>query len=89
MNVFLFHRDFRLQDNLALNELSRHGHVTCIFIFTPYQIKNNPFFSPRGFQFMCESLYELKKELQAKVDRMKYEMEFQEKEFEKKLRTMR
>lgn len=68
MNVFLFHRDFRLQDNLALNELSRHGPVTCIFVFTPYQIKEtqNPFYSPRGFQFMCESLYELKKELQAK-----------------------
>jgi len=27
--------------------------------------------------------------LQAKVDRMTFEMEFQEKEFEKKLRTMR
>lgn len=68
MNVFLFHRDFRLQDNLALMELSRYGPVTCIFIFTPSQIepKTNPFFSPRGFQFMCESLYELKKELQKK-----------------------
>ena len=65
MNVFLFHRDFRLQDNLALHELSRHGPVTCIFVFTPYQIKENqnPFFSSRGYQFMCESLYELKKEL--------------------------
>ena len=68
MNVFLFHRDFRLQDNLALNELSRHGPVTCLFIFTPSQIKpnQNTFFSERGYQFMCESLYELKKELQAK-----------------------
>ena len=66
MNVFLFHRDLRLQDNLALNELSRHGPVTCIFVFTPSQIKTNPFFSPRGFQFMCETLYEVKKELQAK-----------------------
>jgi deoxyribodipyrimidine photo-lyase len=68
MNVFLFHRDFRLQDNLALTELSRHGPVTCIFIFTPSQIKpnQNSFFSPRGYQFMCESLYELKKELQTK-----------------------
>ena len=30
-----------------------------------------------------------KRELQAKVDRITFEMEFQEKEFEKKLRTMR
>ena len=66
MNIFLFHRDLRLQDNLALNELSRHGPVTCIFVFTPSQIKTNPFFSSHGFQFMCETLYEVKKELQAK-----------------------
>lgn len=32
---------------------------------------------------------ESKRELQAKVDRVTFEMEFQEKEFEKKLRTMR
>lgn len=30
-----------------------------------------------------------KRELQAKVDRITFEMEFQEKEFEKKIRTMR
>ena len=66
MNVFLFHRDFRIQDNLALNELSRHGPVTCLFVFTPIQIKNNDFFSNKGFDFMCESLMELKKELQHK-----------------------
>jgi len=63
MNVFLFHRDLRIQDNLALHALSVHGPMVCIFIFTPSQIKTNPFFSPRSFQFMCESLQELRKEL--------------------------
>jgi len=68
MNIFLFHRDFRLQDNLALNALSQYGPVVCIFIFTPTQIKpqENSFYSSRSFQFMCESLEELRKELRAK-----------------------
>ena len=68
MNVFLFHRDFRLQDNLALNELSKQGPIVGIFIFTPTQIKpqDNPFYSSRSFQFMCESLEELRHELRAK-----------------------
>ena len=68
MNVFLFHRDFRIQDNLALLELAKHGPVTCIFIFTPQQIKTqqNPFYSPRAFQFMCESLEQLRSELREK-----------------------
>lgn len=66
MNFFLFHRDLRLHDNLALLELAKHGPVTCLFIFTPSQIKTNPFFSSRGFQFMCESLEELRQELRQK-----------------------
>ena len=68
MNVFLFHRDLRVHDNLALLELAKQGPVTCIFIFTPSQIKTqqNPFFSPRAFQFMCESLEELRQELRQK-----------------------
>jgi deoxyribodipyrimidine photo-lyase len=68
MNVFLFHRDFRIHDNLALNALSQHGPVVCIFIFTPMQIKpnQNEFYSSRSFQFMCESLEELRQELRSK-----------------------
>jgi deoxyribodipyrimidine photo-lyase len=70
MNVFLFHRDFRLQDNLALQKLSQQcdGPIVCIFIFTPSQIKpnQNPFFTHRAFQFMCESLEELRQELRDK-----------------------
>jgi deoxyribodipyrimidine photo-lyase len=61
MNVFWFRRDFRLMDNISLNALAQHKKpITCIFIFTPTQLKNNPFFSERSFQFMCESLMELR-----------------------------
>ena len=68
MNVFLFHRDFRIHDNLALMELAKKGPVTCIFIFTPGQIKpqQNAFYSPRAFQFMCESLEQLRQEIREK-----------------------
>ena len=61
MNVFLFHRDFRIEDNLALNALSQHGPVTCLFIFTPSQLTENPFYASKGFGFMCASLDELRK----------------------------
>jgi deoxyribodipyrimidine photo-lyase len=66
MNLFLFHRDFRIEDNLALNALSQHGPVTCLFIFTPTQLTKNPFYSSKSFGFMCASLYELKHTLQEK-----------------------
>jgi len=61
MNVFWFRRDFRLLDNKGLNALAqRKEPITCIFIFTPTQLKHNPFYSERSFQFMCESLLELR-----------------------------
>jgi len=61
MNVFWFRRDLRLLDNTALNSLAqRKEPITCIFIFTPTQLKHNPFYSERSFQFMCESLLELR-----------------------------
>ena len=63
MNLFIFHRDIRIEDNLALINLSKHGKVVCVFIFTPTQIKNNPYFSPNSFQFMCESLLELREDI--------------------------
>lgn len=66
MNLFLFHRDFRIEDNLALNALSRNGPVTCLFIFTPSQLVKNPFYASKGFGFMCASLYELRKTIEEK-----------------------
>jgi deoxyribodipyrimidine photo-lyase len=61
MNLFIFHRDLRIEDNIGLNELSKYGPVCCLFIFTPTQITSkNKYFSERSFLFMCESLNELR-----------------------------
>ena len=58
--LFLFHRDFRIPDNVALNNA---GFVcnklyTC-FIFTPEQVNNNKYKSENSVQFMIESLHDL------------------------------
>jgi deoxyribodipyrimidine photo-lyase len=67
MNLFIFHRDLRIEDNLALNKLSKFGNVCCLFIFTPTQItKKNKYFSKRSFLFMCESLLDLKENIHKK-----------------------
>ena len=68
INVFIFRRDFRIHDNLALNRLvSECGNkgVYPIFIFNPKQIyaKNNEYFSNNCVQFMIESLDELEKDI--------------------------
>ena len=58
--LFIFHRDFRISDNVALNNA---GFVcnklyTC-FIFTPEQVTNNKYKSDNSVQFMIESLNDL------------------------------
>mgnify|MGYP000051678899 CR=1 FL=1 len=59
-SVFIFRRDFRLNDNLGLIECIKHSkEILPIFILTPEQITNNEYFSNNGFQFMLESLNEL------------------------------
>ena len=68
INIFIFRRDFRIYDNLALNRLiSECGNkgIYPIFIFNPAQIyaKNNPYFSNNCVQFMIESLDELDKHI--------------------------
>ena len=68
IHVFLFRRDFRIHDNLALNRLiSECGNkgIFPMFIFNPTQIyaKNNPYFSNNCVQFMIESLDDLDKHI--------------------------
>ena len=68
INVFIFRRDFRIHDNLALNRLvSECGNkgVYPIFVFNPKQIyaKNNEYFSNNCVQFMIESLDILEKDI--------------------------
>jgi len=62
--LFIFRRDFRVQDNVGLNyAMTNFKNVIPIFIFTPEQIdKNkNKYFSDHSVQFLCECLEELKK----------------------------
>lgn len=71
--LFLFHRDFRLEDNTSLLQAIRDGYqVLPVFIFPPEQIepKKNAYFSHPSVQFMCESLVDLDQQLQALGSRM-------------------
>ena len=63
MNLFIFHRDLRIEDNLGLIELFKYGRIVALFIFTPSQIKTNEYFSSNAFQFMCESLFDLREKI--------------------------
>ena len=68
IHIFLFRRDFRIHDNLALNRLvAECGNkgIFPMFIFNPAQIyaKNNPYFSNNCVQFMIESLDDLDKNI--------------------------
>ncbi len=61
-SIFLFRRDYRLDDNLGFMEcLKKSECVLPVFIFTPEQSRKseNPYFSDNAFQFLVESLYEL------------------------------
>jgi deoxyribodipyrimidine photo-lyase len=68
-SLFIFRRDFRLNDNIALIECYKKSEkVIPIFIFTPEQINKNEYFSSNSFQFMLESLEELDNELKNKYN---------------------
>lgn len=63
-SIFIFRRDFRIKDNIGLNECIKNSdNIYPIFIFTPEQVINNSFKSDNAIQFMCESLKELKKDI--------------------------
>jgi deoxyribodipyrimidine photo-lyase len=68
--VFIFRRDLRVKDNLALHALcDACEEVVCIFVFSPEQIERerNPYFSDASFQFMLESLEDLQKQTGGKL----------------------
>jgi len=69
MNIYLLHRDLRLNDNTSLiAQLKEYKSTTIIFIFTPEQInkKNNEYYNSNSVQFMIESLHELSSEIKKK-----------------------
>lgn len=68
INIFIFRRDFRINDNYALNSLIKecdNKGIYPMFIFNPEQIfpKNNQYFSNNCVQFMIESLDDLDKNI--------------------------
>jgi deoxyribodipyrimidine photo-lyase len=66
--LFIFHRDFRITDNVGLLEASSQcKRVYTCFIFTPEQVgKSNHYRSDNAIQFMIESLEDLRKSIQSK-----------------------
>lgn len=64
-SLFIFRRDLRLQDNTALiSALKESKEVIACFIFTPTQIKSNPYLGTPSLQFLIESLEDLEKQLE-------------------------
>jgi deoxyribodipyrimidine photo-lyase len=63
--LFIFRRDFRVVDNVSLNNLNDIcKNIYPIFIFTPEQVSNsNKFKSNNSVQFMIESLEDLSKQI--------------------------
>lgn len=68
-SLFIFRRDFRIKDNIGLKECYKKSSIVYpIFIFTPEQIKKNDYKSDNAVQFMIESLKDLDKELNNKLN---------------------
>ena len=75
--VFIFRRDFRINDNYALIALAKEcDEIVPIFIFDPYQIEkakhNVNYFSDKSVKFMIESLDDLNEELKTKKSQLNY-----------------
>lgn len=73
--LFIFRRDLRIQDNTALEALHEFSEpIIPIFIFSPDQIDpvKNPYFSNNCVQFMCESLLNLEKNIEAKDGKINF-----------------
>lgn len=63
MNIFIFRRDYRLDDNISLINSVKDEKILPIFIFTPEQINNNIYKSDNAIQFIVESLKDLNSQL--------------------------
>ena len=68
VNIFIFRRDLRIQDNTSLNKLIESDPevpILFIFIFSPTQIdpRKNEYFNKNAVEFMVQSLKNLDHEL--------------------------
>jgi len=63
--LFIFRRDLRIEDNMALMEAHKHcDTVHTVFIFTPEQVgSKNAYRSLNAVRFMMESLNDLQKSI--------------------------
>lgn len=62
--LFIFRRDFRIDDNTALYEANKMcEEIMPIFIFTPEQVENNKYKSENAVLFMIECLESLENEI--------------------------
>lgn len=68
VNIHIFRRDLRLDDNTTLNETQTD--TIPIFIFTPTQIEKNDYKSDFALAFLCHSLLELDEALQKKGSKL-------------------
>ena len=64
VNVFIFRRDLRIEDNRALIRLSKLNSkpIIPIFIYNPQQVDpaKNKYYSSHAFSFMLECLHDIK-----------------------------
>lgn len=75
-SVFIFRRDFRLNDNIGLiKSLQKSNFVIPIFILTPEQLINNKYKSDNTIQFMMNSLDDLNNQLKKKIRKYFFFME--------------
>tara|TARA_B100000886_G_scaffold340552_1_gene311162 strand:+ start:682 stop:2070 length:1389 start_codon:yes stop_codon:yes gene_type:complete len=66
--LFIFHRDFRIIDNIGLNNaLKECEKIYAVFLFNPEQVTNkNNYLSIKSIQFMIESLEDLQTSIKNK-----------------------
>ena len=69
--LFVFRRDYRLKDNLALHECMNYSRkkkydILPVFIIDTNQV-NGSYFSSNSFQFLAESLDDLDNSLDKKL----------------------
>ena len=69
--IFIFRRDYRLNDNIglleAINYAEKHSlKIIPLFIINNHQV-NGEYFSNRSFQFLAESLNDLNNQLDGKL----------------------
>lgn len=72
MNLYIFTRDLRIIDNLALHKSLKDNKTIPIFVFTPEQIKNNPYRSDNAINFMIQSLKELAVDIKKKKGKLHF-----------------